>query len=714
MKEIFALDIGTRKVMGIVARLREEYLEILDVDVIEHATRPMFDGQIHSIEEVTKTVKQIKNNLESRLHKKLNKVGLAVAGRSLVTFKEKAVREFVSEQEIDYQLVRDLELEAVDRIISDSGRAPGQFHCVGYSPVYYELDGNRIWNLISHYGRNVSVEVIATFLPRVVLDSIFAVLKKSGLELINITLEPIAAINAIIPLDMRHLNILLVDIGAGTSDLALTREGIVFAYGMVPEAGDEITEIICENLLVEFSTAERIKKSLLTRQEIEYEDIWGKRYVAKAEKIKEVISSRVKRLADSISKLAVDLNAGTSPQAVVGVGGGSLTFNLITELAVSFGMPVDKVGIRNPSAIKGIKDNTNRLTGPESITPLGIAMMTASGSGLRFVDIEVNNRKLKLLNLHQKKDIMGALILSGIDNKRLYPRPGLALTVKVNDKLRIIKGTMGESARVMLNGKPASSLACKINSGDVIEFSEARDGEDARALIADLLEIKPVELIFNQEPLRIIPRITMNDEEVGLDTPVVDRAVIRNLQLSLKDILTYKGIDLNTLTERQILVNINNQPRLLTQRNFTLHLNGKTVNLDSEVKDNDITEFFPDIPTFYKIKDVVSIPQTLEKMRINVDGEDLEIEIEPVQIFMNGQQVKAEEFLIDGADIRVYYLKERRILLSEIFRYIDIDPQRTKGRTMKILVNDQPAGFTTPLSDGSRVRILFEDFNKEA
>ena len=113
------------------------------------------------------------------------------------------------------------------------------------------------------------------------------------------------------------------------------------------------------------------------------------------------------------------------------------------------------------------------------------------------------------------------------------------------------------------------------------------------------------------------------------------------------------------------------------------------------------------------IRDRVNIPQGYEQIRINFNGRDIDIKIEPVQIFMNGQQVKSEEFLIDGANIRVYHLRERQVLLSEIFRYINLDPQNLKGKTMKILVNDEPAGFTTPLVEGSRVKILFEDLNKE-
>lgn len=707
-KEIFALDIGTRKVMGIVARKVEDHLQILDVEVIEHPSRPMFDAQIHSIEEVVKTTKRIKHNLESRLNKKLEQVGVAVAGRNLVTYKSKVVKEFNFEEEVTQEMVRDLELEAVDKIISDSREKLSRFYCVGYSPIYYELDGSRISTLLGHRAKFIATEVIVTFLPRVVLDSMFAVLKKSKLELTNITLEPISAINAIIPFEMRNLNILLIDIGAGTSDLALTKDGVVFAYSMVPEAGDEITDSISEILLVDFSTAERIKRSL--KDGMEYEDIWGRRHRLDVQRLKQGLSVHVKRLAESITKRALELNGGV-PQAVVAVGGGSLTFNLVGELATSFGLAPDKVGIRLPRAIKGIKDTTGKLNGPEAVTPLGIALMTANSSGLRFIEIEVNHKKLKMLDFQQKKDIMGALTLAAIEDKKLYPRPGLALSVEVNGELKIIKGTLGQPANVLLNGKPVSSLSDKIENGDKLEFQEAIDGQDASILIKDLLDIRPVEIILNRQTQEVMPPVIMNGEVVKLDTPVVDRANIKTDCSKISDILKFKGLSLENLSERQILVNINGVPKILTQRNFTLRLNGKFADLDTELKPKDVIEFYPDIPIFYKIRDVVEIPESASQMRINVDGQDIDVSIEPIQIFMNGRQVKPDEFLIDRADIRVYRLKERRILLSEIFRYINVDPQKVLGKTIKIWVNDTPAGFTTPLFEGSRVRILFEERN---
>ena len=81
-----------------------------------------------------------------------------------------------------------------------------------------------------------------------------------------LTLEPIAAINVLIPPSMRRLNVALVDIGAGTSDIAITDNNTVTAYGMVPVAGDEITEALSNHYLLDFPLAESAKRSITLRQ----------------------------------------------------------------------------------------------------------------------------------------------------------------------------------------------------------------------------------------------------------------------------------------------------------------------------------------------------------------------------------------------------------------------------------------------------------------
>ncbi len=75
-----------------------------------------------------------------------------------------------------------------------------------------------------------------------VVEGLYSVILKSNLQVDNITLEPIAAINVAIKEELRLLNLALVDIGAGTSDIAITKDGKIIAYAMTSTAGDEITE----------------------------------------------------------------------------------------------------------------------------------------------------------------------------------------------------------------------------------------------------------------------------------------------------------------------------------------------------------------------------------------------------------------------------------------------------------------------------------------
>ena len=84
------------------------------------------------------------------------------------------------------------------------------------------------------------------------VDSLEAVLIEAGLEMRGLTLEPIAALEAVIPPTMRHLNLTLVDIGAGTSDIAFTGDGTVRAFAMVPQAGDAVTEAVSRRVSARF------------------------------------------------------------------------------------------------------------------------------------------------------------------------------------------------------------------------------------------------------------------------------------------------------------------------------------------------------------------------------------------------------------------------------------------------------------------------------
>ena len=301
---IFSLDIGTRTIVGIVGYMEKDKFKVAAAEVVEHKSRAMLNGQIHDIEKVAEVAGEVKEKLEKKLGIKLEKVAIAAAGRVLKTCELKIEREIDPGVLISRELVNGLEMEGIQKaqsILDEDEASLGQtkFYCVGYSVINYYLNGYVISNLIDHRGNSIAAHILSTFLPHIVVDSLYTVMNKIGLEVINLTLEPIAAINVAIPSELRLLNLALVDIGAGTSDIALTRDGSVVAYAMVPLAGDALTEKIAKEYLLDFNTAEKIKTSLseTSPDSLTFKDIMGKKHVVKKEKILEIIKPSIQNLA---------------------------------------------------------------------------------------------------------------------------------------------------------------------------------------------------------------------------------------------------------------------------------------------------------------------------------------------------------------------------------------------------------------------------------
>ena len=338
---LFALDIGTRSVVGIILEKSDKSYKIIDILSQEHSERAMLDGQIHDVTAVAKVISQIKNKLEEK-HGPLKKVSVAAAGRALKTEKATASIEIKGKPIIKHEDILHLEYSAVQEAqntVAEKNTLHSTYYCVGYSILYYRLDGQEIGNLIDQSGNAASVEIIATFLPKVVVESLLAALKRANLEMQALTLEPIAAINVLIPPTMRRLNVALVDIGAGTSDIALTDSGTIIAYGMVPIAGDEITEAISDFLLLDFPLAEAAKRKLINQDMITVTDILGFEIEMSKKEIVNHITPALERLAEAISQEILELNNGKSPKAVMLVGGGSQTPLLINLISKYLHLP---------------------------------------------------------------------------------------------------------------------------------------------------------------------------------------------------------------------------------------------------------------------------------------------------------------------------------------------------------------------------------------
>lgn len=524
---IFALDIGTRSVVGLVCHPENGKLRVLATDVAFHPHRDMLDGQIHNIEGVTKTARSVKESLEKRLGINLEKVSIAAAGRALKTCKYLAERTLEGDHRIRKEEIISLELEAVEnakeKLIRENLAPDGEketYYCVGYTTVAYYLDGYPISSLAGQKGKKIGVEVLTTFLPQVVVESLLTVVEELGLGVQNLTLEPIAALNVAIPPEYRSLNLALVDIGAGTSDIAITHKGSVVGYAMVPLAGDEVTEEISEAFLLDFNTAEKIKLKLTQKKgQISFKDILGNSYNLPAKEILAVVEPVTEKIAAEIAATIKKYNNGP-PRAVFCIGGGSQTPFLREKIADHLELPQDMVVIRGREIVHKIIYTGKKLKGPESITPFGIALSALQREYFGFSYVTVNNRVVRLLDTANLK-VGNALIAAGYNPRKLLGRRGPSLKVFLDGKEKVIPGTPGESARILVNGQEAS-LETPVKNNDQIRVTEAKDGLPPRVKVKDLFPREYLTVYLNGLPQELPFRFLVNGRETEGDTLLQD------------------------------------------------------------------------------------------------------------------------------------------------------------------------------------------------
>lgn len=543
---IFALDIGTRTIVGVVGTREGELFHVADFEQMEHPGRAMMDGQVEDIAQVAALVGEVKSRLEERNGIKLTSVAIASAGRKLKTVKIKVEREIDGKSIADKEFVIGLEGEAIEKaqIEMESNRELGNFYCVGYSIIGYEMDGQRISNLIGHSCSRASVELIAAFLPFSVVESLYAAVDMNGLEVASLTLEPIAAMNVLIPRELRLLNLVLVDIGAGTSDIAICRDGAISSYDMATIAGDEITEAIIRDFLVDFETAEMLKRGLSSGDnEIHYTDVLGMDSVVTADHLLTVIAPATEQLAQTIAEKIIDVNQ-TPPAAVFLIGGGCLIPGLGELVSQNLGIPPTKVAVGSRRTLKGVLTSIEALRGPEFVTPLGIAVTSITQECFHFFGVIVNDKRIKLLN-SRKIRMMDVLLMAGFRISQIMGHSGRALMFTLNGKPELIRGTMAEQAELKCNDEQAS-IDTQVRPGDHIAFVAAVDGEDACASIADVTQVYPRgKAWLDDEEFDTGSRILVNGQPQTADYIIASKdEVWVSAPVTLTDICEERGIDI--------------------------------------------------------------------------------------------------------------------------------------------------------------------------
>ncbi|MGB2873625.1 pilus assembly protein PilM [Psychrobacillus psychrotolerans] len=708
--KLFALDIGTRSVVGIILEEHGESFHVVDILVEEHKERAMVDGQIHNVLKVAEIIQSVKEKLEKK-HGKLEKVSVAAAGRALKTEQAEVIMDIKNRPIFSEDDMSRLELSAVQKaqsnlLQSSTDKNTNHYYCVGYSVVYYRLDGEEIGSLVDQQGNEASIEVIATFLPRVVVESLISALKRANLEMEALTLEPIAAINVLIPPSMRRLNVALVDIGAGTSDIAITDLGTVVAYGMVATAGDEITEALSDIYLLDFPLAEEAKRTLNTEEFIQILDILGFEQDIPKEEVVDSLKPAIEVLASSISNEILRLNNNKPTKAVMLVGGGSLTPTLPRILAEKLNLPANRVAVRGIDAIQNLTKADHIPITPELVTPIGIAI-AAKRAPIQYMSVQVNNQIVRLFEL-KEMTIADALLAANISARKLYGKPGAALSVHVNGQVIHIPGEHGKPAVIQLNGIETNTKS-SIQNNDKIELLEGIDGKEGMATVRDLLDDATIKSITFQGVMYIVePSIQINGKKVSLDTMLQENDKITVETPQTVEQVLYAIHKENYLTQlHPYTVTINNKNHFIPTFSTKLSLNGSPVKLSYSVQENDIIKMEThNSPTLEQLANQLD-KKLVDQIKITFQNNTLELSRDCAIVHKNNVQLSSTDIIANESKIQWQDINSSPWIFQDVFRFTEWTMPEQAG-SFQILKNGTPSRFDEEIFGGDQLDIVFE------
>lgn len=741
MNNVFGLDIGTRNVVGTVGYQTDDKEFVVTAQYVrEHETRAMLDGQIHDIGRVAKTIKEVKDELEKQTGQPLEEVCIAAAGRVLKTVTTHVEYEYAQESVVTGEDVHTLNLLGIEKAqeaLKEVNDTSYKFYCVGYSTVKFFLNDEVFISLEGHKANKIGEDIIVTFLPEDVVDGLYAAVGQAGLSVANMTLEPIAAINVAIPENYRMLNIALVDVGAGTSDISITRDGSIIAYGMIPHAGDEMTEVIVQHFLVDFNMAESIKLQSTTSDTVTYKDIMSIEHTIPAQDVWDVAAPVVDNIAQEVSAKIRELNGDKTVSACFVVGGGGKIHGFTEKLAEDLDLPEERVALRGEEVLGDVTfEQEDIKKDPLLVTPIGICLNYYDQRN-NFIMVRFNGERIKLYD-NNRLTIVDAALQAGFSNDELFPKRGTPINFMVNGVARLVRGEAGEGAVVTMNGKPASiNTPLEPNSEIVIEPSTAGEAAEYKISQLDEYNHSVITFIINGRKVscprfvqvngRLEPEdysIRENDVietrnyytvrqiaqfmDLVIDT---DQMIFVNNEEADLDTLVYENFSVEWKTDEYDVARIDNNnyndtqesdsddASVLAEQDANSTESDNTVTRTSEQMMNQVLDELHD--EFAKEAEASAVPENelpeneLQKNDIQEEIHEEDSSENTVTVIVNGEPVE-----LSGKDTYIFV---------DIFTHISFDLQAGKGRAIATVINGRDAKFSEELHEGDKIELYWKE-----
>ncbi|MGE5344634.1 MAG: cell division protein FtsA [Acidithiobacillales bacterium] len=377
---LVSLDIGSSKVCALIAEPQPGGR----VDILGKGTAAHKGARRGAIIDVPATVDAIKRATEEAeimAGAQIERAILGISGPSIKSFNSRQVVAVAAKN-------REISREDIQRSL-DAARSvpiPTEFEVLHVLPREFVVDGQEgVADPLGMVGSRLEADVHVVTVPVATVQNLLNCVNRAGIEVVELVLEPLAASEAVLTPDERELGIVLADIGAGTTELAVWSGGTLAATSVLPIGGDHFTNDIAVVKKAPVPDAERLKRkhgsalpALVPEEETVDMPQTGGRGVhpVRRREIAEILNARADELLQLIWDDAVrEVPAKELRAGLVLTGGGADLDGLVEVAEQIVGLPVRR-GV--PQNVGGLKDI---VAAPEWACAVGLLLYASAGAG---------------------------------------------------------------------------------------------------------------------------------------------------------------------------------------------------------------------------------------------------------------------------------------------------------------------------------------------
>jgi len=367
-RKIAAIDVGTTKVCTIMGTLDSSSgLRILGVGIAP--SHGIEKALVANVNQAKESIRQSIRKAEMMAGYRLDSAYIGVTGKHVTSINNRGT---IAITKTD-QLVRPDDLKRVLDVALNI-KAPVDRKMLHVIPRSYTLDGHEVKNPVGMHGYELDVEAHVITAAVASVQNLTKCISSIGIEIEDLVLEPLASAEAVLSDEEKQSGILIADIGGGTTDIAVMRNGSIYHTSVLPVAGHQVTRDISAGLGLSFELAEEMKKkyaSLFPFEEDDGEKIVGENgHSVSYRDLCEIIRARVEELMRLVVlELPRNDYARLIPSGIVITGGGANMPGIVEMTQAITRLPV-RIGI--PPTLNGVSNSL--LNDPAYATSVGLVL----------------------------------------------------------------------------------------------------------------------------------------------------------------------------------------------------------------------------------------------------------------------------------------------------------------------------------------------------